>query len=116
MKTSKEVLVTFLENWKSFYFGKMYDSCQITWKSNHDKNALKTMFEDRIKSYQITKVTEINSCKHDIEVTVKIKGVKKHLKARLLKEKVPFKTDESGEFGVNPISIIKGVREYKHVK
>lgn len=107
--SSEDTIVEFLEGWKGNRFHKMYGLCQITWKSNNDVKNLMYLLDKKLDSFEVTKINEINDCMHDVSITVRIKRIEKQITARLLKEKAPFKPDVNGVWGVNPISLIRGI-------
>lgn len=105
----KKAIKEFLENWKLNDFKKMYDNSQITWKKNHPKNVLKDMFPNRIKTYSLGEVKELTPAHFTVKITVRVKGVLKHLIAHLVCETAPFTPSIKGKWGVNPSSVIKNL-------
>lgn len=110
MKTkAQQTIKAFLEAWKLSDYKKMYEYTQKTWKSEHTKNQLKKLLPKRIKSYRITSITESVPTVYDVDVVVSISGKSKKITARLICETEPYIASLQGEFGVNPISIIRNL-------
>lgn len=106
---AKEVLVKFLNYWKDNNYKEMYELTTKTWKSNNTKANLKNIIPNRIKSYKITEISESTSCVYDIDVTVRIKGLDKKIKVRLISEIEEYRPSLDGGFGVNPVSVIRNL-------
>lgn len=106
---AKEKIKEFLQAWKDLDYKKMYGCTQKTWKSEHSIAELKKLFPKRIKQYSLQKITEVKPVVFDIKIALVQFGKTKRVVARLLCETDPYKPSEEGEFGVNPISIIKNL-------
>jgi len=106
---AKEILTNFLDAWVQKNYAKMYELTNITWKQNKDKKNVQLLLVEEIKSYKIGNIREYSPTVYDIDIKVIFKGKRKNLSARLICEIAPFSTSVGGEFGVNPISLIRGL-------
>ncbi len=136
---AREALTKFLYAWQNKKYNNMYKYCQLTWKKNHKKTELKKMFRNtEIVKFEIVQEHPNDAAilRHDIEINVKIRfkdktefvktllenlglseikpgmiidGVVK--KVTIIPENAPYKPDENGTFGVNPISVMKIERQ-----
>jgi len=125
MNEAKQILIKYLSAWKKKDFNLMYEYCQKTWQYNNaikGKKWLKDIFEQwQIKNYEITKENKISEVMIDFEIQIHskflLKGTKKTLNkkqiitTRLIKELAPYKPDEKGGWGINPISQLRTERE-----
>jgi hypothetical protein len=132
---ARQSLTKFMYAWHNKKYNNMYKYCQLTWKSNHSKTELKDMFSNtELLKYEIVQQhpNQAAILRYDIEVDVKVRFkdktgfVKKILeslglsdikpgmvvdgvikKVTVIPENAPYKPDENGTFGVNPISVMK---------
>jgi len=109
------ILVNFLQSWKEKDWNKMFQSCQKTWQNNHSLDGV-TFLESyyclkNLKKWKIIKIKSISNVCIDIKLKIEygINGYseRKKIKARIICESEPYKTDINGNWGVNPISILK---------
>jgi len=109
-----ETLKKFMKAWKDRDWSEMFKYTQKTWQSKEGNNP--PLLMDWLGPRKLTK-TEIigvnkisDSC---VDVTLKIgylfisnlKEVK--IKARIICEIEPYKPSKDGEWGVNPVSILR---------
>ena len=106
---AKEVITKFLQAWKDNNLTKMYGLTQKTWSSQYSKSVLKKLFQSRIKAFKILEIRESTSTVFDVDVTIRVKGQQRKITARLICETTPYTPSIDGEFGVNPISVIKNL-------
>ena len=107
---SKETLKAFLEAWKIKDFQKMYSLCQKTWCVNHTQKDLEIILQKnhiRLKGYKSIVIKEHSEVLQDVSVFLKYGGKFNKITVRIIKELEPYRTGEEGEFGINPISILK---------
>jgi len=83
---------------------KAYKYCQITWKNNNSKTKLNVLLQHNIDSYEIISHEVIEVVAIRVKVRVVIGGVNHITYAMVIREKAPYKPDEKGKWGVNPIS------------
>lgn len=106
----ENIITEFCKAWRSLNYAKMYDLCQKTWKSNHTKADLKKLIVGRIKGHVIQSSTiQSNNCIGDTELKVKINKKVKQIKVRCIKELGARKPSVDGEWGINPISLIRNL-------
>ena len=106
---AKEVITKFLQAWKDNNLTKMYELTQKTWSSQYSKSIFKGFFQSRIKDFTITEIRESTPTVFDVGVTIRVKGQQKKITARLICETSPYTPSIEGNFGVNPISVIKNL-------
>lgn len=106
---AKETVKVFLSALSEGNYQKAYENCQITWKNSHSTKDLKDLIAVRIKSFKVVSVQEIQECISDVNCVVRSKGSDRKITARVIKESEPFKADPKGEWGVNPISVIRNL-------
>ena len=107
----EETIKEFLRAWQKQNYSKMYDLCQITWKSKHNRSKLKSMLHKRIVGFEIQSI-DVNPnvpTVADISVKVKISGKVKHLTIRMIQEVGVRMSSVKGTWGVNPISALKNL-------
>ena len=105
----KEIIGKFLQAWKDNNHSKMLELTTETWKDKHTKSTIKGLFQSRIKSFKITEIRESTTTVFDVDITIRIKGQQRKITARLICEIAPYTPSVDGEFGVNPISLIKNL-------
>ncbi len=110
-----EKLTEFLTAWKDSNFQAMFDACQETWKYNHQGSGI-VWFENWYGSKTLTYWDIIDSkisgvlCDIELKISYKdfaFKGKYKTITARLVCENAPYKPDITGNWGVNPISVLR---------
>ena len=99
----------FLQSWKDNNHMRMYELTSKTWMSKNSKKKLKQLLPKRIKSYKIESIEVYSECIYDVNIILRISGKTKNVTARMLCELDAFKPSLDGEFGVNPISIIRNL-------
>ncbi len=107
----ENTLIRFCQAWMKQDYDTMYVFCQKTWKANHSRAELKRLVIGRIKEFKINSIvcSKASPCVSDIKLRVKYKNKAKSLEVRLIKEKEKRKPSEDGEWGVNPISLIRNL-------
>ena len=117
MKKYQQTLTRFLNAWHDGNFDDMYKLCQLTWQSNHTVSYLHKMLGDyRPHGWIITNYTPAPTIQAvDVAFKCDIKNVNAaglkplHITARIVPETKPYVNDKHGTYGVNPISISKGL-------
>ena len=106
---AKATIEKFLQAWKDYDIDKMYDLSQQTWKFQYSKKVFKGFFQSRIKAFTINEIREFTPTVFDLDITIRVKGQQRKITARLICETSPYTPSVDGEFGVNPISVIKNL-------
>lgn len=109
MEKAKETLENYLEAWSKNDVKAMHELCQKTYKVSNTEFDLKKVTPAKLKEFTILEGVSDTPCVTDFEVELLVKRAKKTAKARLVCEKAPFKPSEQGEWGVNPISLLKAL-------
>lgn len=104
----ENTLIKFCQAWTKQDFDTMYIFCTKTWKGNHSRSELKKLIIGGIKEFKIGAINAI-ACVCDIKLSVTHKNKIRSLDVRLIKEKGIRKPSVDGEWGVNPISLIKNL-------
>lgn len=122
---SEKTLKKFLQCWKDQNWIEMLKYVQQTWKSEKTKpmSTLIDYFSHKnIIKIKILDIENINNVMTDINFSIKYALVNKaepnrtfneKISARLICEKEPYKPDVKGQWGVNPVSILRGIRNEK---
>jgi len=117
-KSPEWVLAKFLDAWEKRNYKMMVRYCQLSWVrlNQHcdvDK-LLSAQFRHKLLSAKILKTEKISDVTTDISVEIYYKdiNIKKRIrrKARLICEKAPMQPSPEGEWGINPISMIRARR------
>lgn len=113
-----ETVKKFMKAWKDRDWSEMFRYAQKTWQSKEGNNPplLMGWFGPRklIKTEIIGENKISDSC---VDITLKISYLfisnlrKTKIKARVICETEPYKPSKAGEWGVNPIGIL---REFKY--
>lgn len=118
MKTAVETVEDFMEAWKNEDWNGMWRNSQKTWRSKKENNA-ERLFDffghKTLLEYKVIGLNEVSSYCTDVEVRIKYSiapydpfSVYEYtIKPRLLKEIKEYSPSEGGEWGVNPISMLK---------
>jgi len=116
VKNGIEKMENFLEAWKNEDWYGMWKSTQKTWRSKEGNNAerLYNFFGHKeLESYEIKGMNEVSNCCVDIEVSIsyfvaaEMKTQIATITPRLLNEIKEYTPSVDGEWGVNPISMLK---------
>ena len=107
--TATEKLTAFCDSWTRKDYKKMYQNCQLSWKSKHSHAALKKLIPVKIQSFEILEEREVSPFVKSISLKVQIQGGQRELCGRMLQEIEPYAPSDKGEWGVNPISLLRGL-------
>ena len=118
-------LMEFLHSWKKGKFKKMAFHCQKTWLSDRPDpaNALNIMYSHAsLETAEILDVEDFKGIKVealgidkgevicDILISVKVNGIVQVRKPRIIKESEAYEPDIDGDWGVNPISMLREIK------
>lgn len=110
-----DALNGFLNSWKNSNWTTMLDYTQLTWRSKHTLELLKTWFGAKdLISFEVLKIVEISEVCVDITVKVKyflrISTLKElTVTARVICETDPYEPSIHGRWGVNPGGILRNL-------
>ena len=118
-----DALDGFMQCWKDEEWEKALNHCQKTWVWPHisenglwesSENLKELFYDKKLVKYQITNdCNVISTVCMEITVYLTYEGVDSHkthmIPVKIIKEKAPYVPSESGEWGVNPLSIIRGI-------
>lgn len=118
MKNAVEVLEDFMEAWKNEDWNGMWKNSQKTWRSKRENNAerLFDLFGHKnLLEYGVVGFNEVSDCCVDVEVKIKyttdphdpFSAYEYTIRPRLLNEIKEYTPSKEGEWGVNPISMLK---------
>jgi len=107
-------LNNFMHGWETGDFEKMFSYCQKTWQEHHTVKGLELLLNSyKLKKYRIGKIKKTGQYSCDVELSVVFsifrKSHKRKLTPRLIRETGAYKPDTNGKFGVNPVSLLKGL-------
>jgi len=110
-----ETVKKFMDAWKDSNWSEMLKYTQKTWRSKENNNSelLKNWFYLKdLLTFKILKINQISESCVDVLLGIgymfgnsKLKETK--IRARVICEIEPYKPDPTGEWGVNPISILR---------
>ena len=113
-----DTLTKFMSAWKDSNWSEMLKSTQKTWRSkkNNDSELLKNWFYLKdLLTFKVLKIDQISDSCVDVLLSIryifgdsKLKETK--IRARVICETEPYKPNKAGEWGVNPIGML---REFK---
>lgn len=111
----REVVQAFFEAWVERDFEAMLDICQTTWadKPWASRARLENMFSLDITGFVLAE-PDVRRDGVVVDVPVRVvvgPGRTADLVARVLCERAPMRPDPEGEWGVNPVSVIRGLAE-----
>ena len=107
---AKEAVKVFMEAWKKGDHKAMLEACNHTYRVANTFQNVRAALPGSIKSYEITGVEQVSEVMYDVQVKVTVSGRRKQpVSARVICETAPFKPSTYGNFGVNPLSIRKGL-------
>jgi len=114
MEDIKETIEKFMSAWKNGEYKELHQLCTKTYKVGNTSKQLEAILNQNITSFKVGKAEKSTDVVYDVEISVRTKGMRKKAKsktitARLVKESKPFRPSETGEWGVNPISVLKGI-------
>ena len=109
-KTSDEILKRFLKAISTNEWKKAYQYCQKSWASNHSSDKLRDIFMDiKLKYILIVGEKKDKNSDYIIDYDVlcnTISGQRIHI-VRLICESRSYHPDLNGDWGVNPISVLR---------
>lgn len=117
MRKYKQTLTRFINAWRDGDFEKMHKLCQLTWSHQHTVSELSDMLGAyRPQGWVIINYTPAPTIEAvDVAFKCDIKNVNTgelktvNLTARIVPETEPYINDKHGTYGVNPISVMKGL-------
>lgn len=129
---SRAILEQFMTAWGKKDFKEAFKFCQKTWISEHNYKHLITLLQRIIvKKFEIVELEVLSPEDEDnfsmlkwtIEIVFGIKGKSPKTvsffttcNAISICELYAYKPDKNGIYGVNPISLLKGFKEFKRYK
>lgn len=112
-KTPEWTLAKFLELWQERNWDRMLRYCQISWIKIHSepKKILIAQFRHKLLDAEIIKVEKVADVTRDISLELSIKDFqfrkKIKRKVRLICETGALQPSVKGEWGVNPLSMMR---------
>jgi len=110
-----DLLTNFMNAWKANNWSEMLKYTQKTWRSKENNNSelLKNWFYLKdLLTFKILKINQISESCVDVLLSIryvfgdsKLKETK--IRARVICEIEPYKPGKDGEWGVNPLSILR---------
>lgn len=89
----------------------MQERTTYTYRKANPKAKLKERLPFRVKNYRITHLEFANPVMADVHARVTYQGRTLNLYMRLIQEVAAFVPSQSGDWGVNPVSIREIVKE-----
>ena len=118
MEKNQEVLNAFMKAWKEENYDKMFEYCQKTWKEGRDLKTIELLFSFiKLKNFRALSTSTTSSVARRFTVELTFDDGDKIVSViNLICETAPYKTATYGEWGVNPVSVIKVVKEISEKK
>ena len=108
MKKPEKSVDNFLRTWKKKDFSEMENFIQKTWLAGTQLMSLDIFKNLDVRSWKIQKSVKIGEACKDVIVNVTFKqNGKRKLNIRTLCEIAPYTPDLSGDWGVNPVSVMR---------
>lgn len=112
---SIDALTKFMNAWKDGNWSEMLENTQKTWRSkeNHNSELLKSWFSLKdLLTFKVLRMEGISNSCVDVLLSIRYVFGESKLKetkimARVICETEPYKPSDTGEWGVNPIGILK---------
>lgn len=109
--TAEETTQTFLQAWKDKDWDKMFELCQKTWTYTKTKEELQEHFESpdwKLKDFKIVGFTNVANTKQSyiVELSFADGRIERHT-AITICEKAPYSPATYGDWGVNPVSVLR---------
>ena len=109
-----ETVKKFMKAWRDRDWSEMFRYTQKTWQSkggNNPPSLMDWFGPKKLTKTKIIDVYEISDCCVDITLKISylfISNLKEtKIKARVICETEPYKPSKDGEWGVNPVSILR---------
>jgi len=111
-----DTLTKFMNAWKDSNWSEMFENSQITWRSrgrNKGIDRLKGWFYLKdLTTFKILKTEKISDTCVDVTLRISylfyISNLKEtKIRARVICETEPYHPSKDGEWGVNPVSILR---------
>lgn len=109
MKEVKSNLEKYLNAWKDRDFGVMHEQCTKTYKVANTKFQLEAIVPQDVTGFKIGASKKSTEVVYDTDLTVTVDGKERKLTARSVCEEVPLAASVKGVWGVNPISVTRGL-------
>lgn len=114
MEAVQSNLKEFMDAWKKQDYDTMHSLTTQTYRVGHTAKELEEIMNHKITSFKISDSKESTEVVYDTDIEVRLKGMKKsakakQIKARSVQELKPFMPSNTGAWGVNPISMLKGL-------
>lgn len=107
-KKATQNVKAFMECWKLGDPKDMLVLCNQTYRVQHTFRNIRSLFQAYpLESYRMGKATKVSEVMYDVTVKVTTSGKETTIKARTISELAPWKPSVDGDFGVNPLSIIR---------
>lgn len=109
MKEVNEAVEKFMAAWENQDHNVMHTLCTKTYKVANTAQQVRSLLPHIIEKHEIGKPKKSTDEVYDVPINIIIKGSAKARKvvARVICETAPWKASKDGEWGVNPISVLK---------
>jgi len=111
-KTSEFAVLKLFECWKNKKWKKVDKYLQKSWLKNSRDKEFKKMFSSfEVVDFNIMDKEIITDCREEVDFRVDMifrnKQISRYGKANTIREEAPYKPSIKGEWGVNPISLLR---------
>jgi len=92
-------------------YEQAFDLCQKTWQDGRKVDDLRNIFKDHeLTGFKIIGWTRVSNVKSEFKTEIESGGNKHEAVINMICESWPHKTEPFGDWGANPVSVMKGVK------
>jgi len=111
-KKSLTKINSFLKSVKNKNLSQVYKHCQITWKSNNSKKILQSLVDMELVNYDVLLYEKVTDVAIKFIVSLEFRQAGKFVAyPMVICEKSPYEPSLKGTWGVNPISILRMIKD-----
>lgn len=115
--TPQETLSKFFSAWKDSQWAEMAEHSQLTWRSHHSDPAhqIEGMFARPLGGFEVGQSEVISDCCEHVSFKLSLgkgfSGQRIEGWANVIRETGAYEPDPTGQWGVNPVSVLKAIAD-----
>lgn len=107
-----EILKTFLNHWITGEWEDAFKGCQKTWADKKSCDDLQSLLPNDLQSFDIISFTNLGNVRYEIKVKLTFASGNSSIRvANMICETGPYQPAPYGQWGVNPVSILRSLEE-----